>query len=76
MFPFRKVLIILAFWLNEKCINFTLMKQKKPLKGAEHFGVKVVLNKELDKLSKKVLFPEKLEQANKILSNMKFINVK
>ena len=52
------------------------MKQKKPLKGAEHFGVKVVLNKELDKLSKKVLFPEKLEQANKILSNMKFINVK
>ena len=52
------------------------MKQKKTLKGAEHFGVNVVLNKELDKLSKKVLFPEKLKQANKILSNMKFINVK
>ena len=52
------------------------MKQKKTLKGAGHFGVKVKVNKELDKLSEKVLFPEKLEQANKILSNMKFINVK
>jgi len=52
------------------------MKQKKQLKGAADFGVRLTVNKELDKLSSKVLFPEKLEQANKILSNMKFINIK
>lgn len=52
------------------------MKEKKTLKGAADFGVKLTVNKELDKLSEKVLFPKKLEQANKILSNMKFINAK
>lgn len=52
------------------------MKKKIAFKGAADFGVKLTLNKELDKLSEKVLFPKKLEQANKILSNMKFINAK
>lgn len=50
------------------------MKKKITLKGIANFGVKIILNKELDKLSEKALFPKKLEQANKISSNMKFIN--
>ena len=68
-------LIILAFWLNGKCVNLQY-ETEKDIKRCKTFGVKVKVNKELDKLSEKVLFPEKLEQANKILSNMKFINVK
>ncbi|MBO9566414.1 MAG: hypothetical protein J7621_26805 [Niastella sp.] len=52
------------------------MKKKAKLKGAKDFGVTLTVNKELDPLSRKVLFPEKLEQANKILSNTKFRYVK
>jgi hypothetical protein len=52
------------------------MKQKKALKGAEYFGVKITVSKELDKYADKILFPEKLEQANKVLSNMKFTHIK
>ncbi|NII26993.1 hypothetical protein HB364_18020 [Pseudoflavitalea sp. X16] len=52
------------------------MKKKKTLKGAKDFGVKLKVNKDLDKLSGENLFPEKLEQANKILSNTKFRYVK
>jgi hypothetical protein len=57
-----------------KYSNFMNMKQKKVLKGAKDFGVKITVNKDLDKY--KNLFPEKLELANKILSNMKFIHIK
>jgi hypothetical protein len=46
------------------------MKQKK-IKGAEAVGVKVKISKSLDKLSGKVLFPEKLKAANKIISKLK-----
>ena len=46
------------------------MKQKKELKGATVFGVKVIIDKKLDKLSGKVLFPEKLKEANKIISKI------
>jgi hypothetical protein len=45
-------------------------------KKAASLGMKITVNKELDKLSNKVLFPEKLEQANKILANTKFRYVK
>jgi hypothetical protein len=46
------------------------MKQKK-LKGAEAFGVKIKISKSLDKYSGKVLFPKKLEIANKVVSNLR-----
>jgi len=52
------------------------MKQKKTLKGAKDFGVTIKVNKDLDQYSNKVLFPEKLELANKILTNMKFTHIK
>jgi hypothetical protein len=51
------------------------MKRKKISKAAKDFGVKVTVNKELDKLSGKVLFPEKLRQANEILSNTRLISI-
>jgi hypothetical protein len=51
------------------------MKQKKTSKATKDFGVKVTVNKELDKLSGKVLFPKKLRQANEILSNTRFISI-
>ncbi|HKZ64872.1 MAG TPA: hypothetical protein VJ111_00885 [Chitinophagaceae bacterium] len=47
------------------------MKQSKKIKGAETVGVKVKISKSLDKLSGKVLFPEKLKAANKIISKLK-----
>lgn len=47
------------------------MKKKKVIKDAAYFGVKLKVNKSLDKLSNKVLFPEKLERANEILSKLK-----
>ena len=47
------------------------MKQTKKIKGAEAVGVKVKISKSLDKLSGKVLFPEKLKAANKIISKLK-----
>ena len=47
------------------------MKNKKKLKGAEAFGVRVIVDKSLDKTSKMNLFPEKLEEANRIISKLK-----
>jgi len=48
------------------------MKLNKKLKGAEALGVKVKHDKSLDKLSGKVLFPEKLKIANKVVANLKW----
>lgn len=48
------------------------MKPKKELKGADALGVRVKNDKKLDKLSGKVLFPEKLKEANKIISKIKW----
>lgn len=47
------------------------MKQTKKIKGAEAIGVKVKVSKSLDKFSGKVLFPEKLKAANKIIGKLK-----
>ena len=47
------------------------MKQTKKIKGAEAVGVKIKVSKSLDKLSGKVLFPEKLKAPNKIISKLK-----
>ena len=47
------------------------MKQTTKIKGAEAVGVKVKVSKSLDKLSGKVLFPEKLKTANKIIGKLK-----
>lgn len=47
------------------------MKGKKVLKGAVAVGVYVRKDKSLDKYSDKVLFPEKLKAANKIVAGLK-----
>lgn len=47
------------------------MKKTRKIKGAEAIGVKVKVSKSLEKLSGKVLFPEKLEKANKIIEKLK-----
>jgi hypothetical protein len=47
------------------------MKQTKKIKGAEAIGVKVKVSKSLDKFSGKVLFPENLKAANKIIGKLK-----
>jgi hypothetical protein len=46
------------------------MNTKKELKGASIMGVKVKRDKSLDKLSGKVLFPKKLEEANKVVAKL------
>lgn len=48
------------------------MKQKKTLKGADAIGVEVRQDKSLDKLSKVILFPDKLKEANKVVTKMKW----
>jgi hypothetical protein len=48
------------------------MKNKKKLKGAEALGVRVKKDKSLNKFSGKVLFPEKLEEANRVVSKLKW----
>ncbi len=48
------------------------MKTKIKLKGPEAFGVKVVIDKSLNKYSGKVLFPEKQKLANEIIANLKW----
>lgn len=48
------------------------MKAKKKLKGASGLGVKLKRDKSLDKLSGKVLFPEKLKEANKVVGKLKW----
>jgi hypothetical protein len=62
------------FLINEKRFNLHLLNVKKISKAAKDFGVKVTVNKELDKQSGKVLFPEKLRQANEVLSNTRLIS--
>ncbi len=47
------------------------MKQIKKIKGAESVGAIVKVSKSLDKLSGKVLFPEKLKAANKFIGKRK-----
>jgi hypothetical protein len=47
------------------------MKKTKQIKGAEAVGVKIKVSKALNKLSGKVLFPEKLKAANKIVGKLK-----
>lgn len=47
------------------------MKLAKKLKKAADFGVEVKHSKRLDKLSGKVLFPEKLKEANKVIAKLK-----
>lgn len=47
------------------------MKKETTLKD---WGLKLTVNKELDKYHN--LFPEKLELANSILTNMKFTHIK
>jgi hypothetical protein len=48
------------------------MKQvmKKPESAEEKFGITVKLNKELDKLKGKSLFPRKTEEINKLVSKL------
>lgn len=48
------------------------MKAKKKLKGAAALGVKVKRDRSLDKFSGKVLFPEKVKEANKVVSKLKW----
>lgn len=48
------------------------MKPKKKLEGAKKLGVKIRKVSSLSESSKKVLFPEKLEFANKVVSNLKW----
>lgn len=48
------------------------MKSKKKLKGAAAFGIRVKKDKSLNKFSDKVLFPEKLEEANRVVSKLKW----
>jgi hypothetical protein len=48
------------------------MKNKKKLKGAAAFGIRVKKDKSLDRFSGKVLFPEKLEEANRVVSKLKW----
>ena len=48
------------------------MKARKKLKGAASLGIKMKRDKSLDKLSGKVLFPERLKEANKVVSKLKW----
>ena len=48
------------------------MPSKKKLKGASVLGVQVKRDRSLDKLSGKVLFPEKLKEANHMISRLKW----
>ena len=48
------------------------MHSKKKLKGAITLGVQVKRDRSLDKLSGKILFPEKLKEANRMVSRLKW----
>ncbi|WPR77505.1 hypothetical protein [Algoriphagus sp. NG3] len=48
------------------------MKPKKKIEGASKMGVKIRKDSSLNAHAKKVLFPEKLEFANKVVSNLKW----
>jgi hypothetical protein len=69
----KRVKIITDFLLKEKLFKFVIMKAKKKLLGAAALGVKIKRDKSLDKLSGKVLFPEKLKIANKVVNNLKWV---
>jgi len=58
--------------LKEKLTKFVNMKAKKKLKGASAFGVRVIKDKSMNKFSGRVLFPEKLAEANKVVANLKW----
>ena len=45
--------------------------EKKLEGGKEKFGLNFTVNHELDKDAKTVLFPKKLDTANKLLSRMR-----
>ena len=63
---------MMRFWLKEKNSKFVIMKNpNKKYVGAEKFGVKVTIKKELDKYSGKILFPKKHDEMNKIIKNLK-----
>jgi len=47
-------------------------KKEQKLKGAEAFGIKIKINKSLDKLSGKLLSPEKDRIANEVASKLKW----
>jgi hypothetical protein len=49
-----------------------MLKTMKKLKGASSFGIKIKKDKSLDKFSGKVLFPEKLKQANAVVTKLKW----
>ncbi len=42
----------------------------KPRNAQEQLGVSIKVNTELDKLSEKVLFPEKVERINKLVKQI------
>lgn len=48
-----------------------MKKTKKQSEAEKLFKIKTRVNKDLDKYAGKVLFPEKLAEANKILKNVK-----
>lgn len=48
------------------------MKPKKKLEGASKLGVKIQKNTSVNSSSNRVLFPDKLEYANKVVSNLKW----
>lgn len=48
------------------------MKHYKKLKEAKDFGVTIRKDSSLDKTSQKVQFEEKLDFANKVVSNLKW----
>ena len=48
------------------------MKPKEKIQGASKFGIKIQKNTSLNSSSKKVLFPAKLEFANKVVTNLKW----
>jgi len=47
------------------------LKKEPKLKGAEAFGVKIKIDKSMDKYSGKILFPKKHKMAEEMLSKLK-----
>ncbi len=48
------------------------MNPKDQLEGASKLGVKIRRDSSLNLTSKTILFPEKLELANKVVANLKW----
>ena len=52
------------------------MKKKKPFRSTEEiFGIKVEVDKSLDKYSGKILFPESVRRANEMLKRCKNLEI-